>query len=178
MAIPRPAPRDYNRFYRRYVDLVPDGDLLATLSSQMTETQVLLSGIGPEREEYRYAPDKWSIREVVGHCIDTERVFAFRTLWIARGASGGQPGMDQDQWALASNAARRPLTALANEWAGLRRDLVAMLGSIDPEALERVGLASRRKIKARALPWMIAGHELHHRGLLIERYGVGEITGS
>lgn len=172
MSVPRPTPPEYNRYYRRYTDLVPDGDIVATLTNQMTETQVLLAGVPAHLEEHRYAPGKWSVREVIGHCIDTERVFGFRMLWIARGAVGGQPGMDQDAWAAASNAGRRSLGSLAGEWAGLRRDLVALIASIEPAALARTGLASRKKITARALPWIIAGHELHHRRLLVERYGV------
>ncbi len=177
MRIPRPTQHEYPRYYRRYVDLVADGDILATLTSQMNETQVLLAGVPPHLEEHRYAPGKWSVREVVGHCIDTERVFVFRALWLARGATGGQPGMDQDEWAATSNAGRRTLTALASEWAGLRRDTVTMLGSLDPEGLARVGTASRRKFTAAAFPWIAAGHELHHRQLLLDRYGLESATG-
>ncbi len=176
MAIPRPAPNDYPHYYRRYVDLVADGDILATLTGQMAETQALLAGVPPHLEESRYAPDKWSVREVVGHCIDTERVFAFRVLWIARGATGGQPGMDQDEWAAVSNAGSRPLAALAREWAGLRRDMVTMLGSLDPDGLARVGNASGLQFTAAAFPWIAAGHELHHRQLLLDRYGLGSVT--
>lgn len=170
--IARPAETEYGRYYRTYTRLVPDGAILEILNRQLTETQMLLAGVPAERETHRYASGKWSIREVIGHCIDTERVFAFRTLWIARGAVGGQPGMDQDAWVAAAEAADRPLAALAAEWAGLRRDVVTMLGSLPDSAWGRVGTASRRKFTARSFPWIIAGHELHHRRILTERYGV------
>lgn len=168
----RPASSEYNRYYRRYTDKVADGDIRETLTRQMRETQALLAAVPSTLEEHRYAPGKWSVREVVGHCIDTERVFAFRTLWIARGADGGQPGMDENLWAAASNAGARSLASLAAEWAGLRQDYVTMLGSFTAEALARVGRASRKRISARALPWIIAGHELHHRGMLEREYGL------
>lgn len=169
----RPAPSEYNRYYRRYTDKVADGDIRETLTRQMLETQALLVAVPSGLEEHRYAPGKWSVREVVGHCIDTERVFAFRTLWIARGADGGQPGMDENAWGATSNAGSRSLAALAAEWAGLRQDYVTMLGSFTAEALGRLGRASRKRISARALPWITAGHELHHRGILRDRYGLG-----
>lgn len=171
--IARPADNEYAPYYRTYTSLVPDGAILEILNRQLTETQLLLAGVPAERETFRYAPEKWSIREVIGHCIDTERVFASRALWIARGAAGGQPGMDQDAWVAASNAGERPLAALAVEWAALRRDVVTMLGSLPDDAWGRTGTASRRKFTARSFPWIIAGHELHHRGILINRYGLG-----
>lgn len=171
--IPRPADTEYAKYYRTYTRLVPEGNILEILTRQLTETQVLLAAVPPTRELHRYADDKWTIREVIGHCIDTERVFAFRALWIARGGVGSLPGMDQEQWVAATNAGDRPLATLAAEWAGLRRDVVTMLGSLDDDAMARIGTASRRKFTARSFPWIIAGHELHHRGILVERYGLG-----
>jgi hypothetical protein len=172
-SIVRPAPSEYPRYYRTYTGLVPDGDILELLTRQMTETQFLLATVPQHLEEHRYAADKWSVREVVGHCIDTERVFAFRMLWFARGASGGQPSMDQDEWAATSNAGSRTLSALGSEWSGLRRDVVSLLASLDEDALARAGIASRRKFTARSFPWIIAGHELHHVAILRTRYGLG-----
>lgn len=169
----RPADAEYPEYYRTYTRLVPDGEILETLRRQGEETQRLLASVSTDLETHRYAPGKWSVREVIGHCLDVERLFAFRALWMARGADGEQPGMDQDRWAAASNAGTRPLRDLAREWADLRRDTMTLLGSIDAVAGERQGVASGGHFTARSFAWIIAGHELHHRGLLIERYGLG-----
>jgi uncharacterized damage-inducible protein DinB len=123
----------------------------------------LLASVPPEKEEHRYAPGKWSVREVVGHLIDSERTFAFRCLWMARAAPDPLPSFEQDAWARMSNAGSRPLAELAEEWAAVRRDLVLMLRSLDEEASARAGVASGRSFTVRSFPWIIAGHELHHR---------------
>jgi hypothetical protein len=169
----RPDPSEHAEYYSRYVDLVPDGDLLETLAAQRDETRALLASVPPERETYRYAPDKWTVREVVGHLIDTERLFAFRSLWFARGAGTPQPGMEQNEWAEASNAGARPLADLREEWAAVRRATIALLGGYDEEAWARTGVASGNPISVRACAWIIAGHELWHRRGLARDYGVG-----
>lgn len=169
----RPDPSEYHEYYGRYIDLVPDGDVLDTLASQMEETRALLATVPPELEEYRYAEGKWSVREVVGHLMDTERVFAFRGLWVARGAAGDQLSMDQEEWGRTSNAGRRRLAALTEDWAGLRADTIRLFGSLDQEAWGHMGTASGRPFTTRAFPWIIAGHELYHRALLKRDYGVG-----
>lgn len=169
----RPEPGEYHEYYGRYIDLVPEGDVLKTLAAQMEETRALLASVPADREEYRYAPGKWSVREVVGHVLDTERVFAFRCLWVARGAQGGQPGMEQDDWAAASNAGARPLAELVDEWVAARTDHLHLLRGLDEVAWTRTGIASGRPFTARAFPWIMAGHELHHRGILERDYGLG-----
>lgn len=170
--MPRPDPSEHAPYYSRYVDLVPDGDLIRTLASQMDETQALLASVPPERETYRYVPGKWSVREVVGHLIDTERVFAFRSLWFARAAGSPMPSMDQEAWAGVSNAGTRALAELREEWAALRRDTIALLRGYDVEAWKRTGVASDNPISVRACAWVIAGHELWHRRGLVRDYGV------
>jgi uncharacterized damage-inducible protein DinB len=166
----RPAADEYNEYYSRYIDLVPDGDILATLTAQMAETQKLLASVPAEREGYRYAEGKWSIREVVGHLVDTEHLFAFRALWAARGAEGQQPSMEQDEWAVASNAGERPLADLAEEWAALRRAVVLMCAGFDEKAWSRRGVAGGNAFSVRAAVWIMAGHELHHRKVLAREY--------
>ncbi len=169
----RPDRDEHDAYYSRYIDLVPDGDVIDTLQAQMQVTRALLATVQPDQEEYRYAPGKWSVREVVGHLIDTERVFGFRCVWVARGAAGEQPGMEQDDWAAASNAGSRALGDLLAEWAGVRRDHASLFRGFDDDAWARVGSASGRPFSARTFPWVIAGHELHHRALLERDYQVG-----
>lgn len=169
-ALPRPETGEYNEYYARYIALVPDGDIVETLARQMKETHDLLRNVPPEQEEFRYAPGKWSLREVVGHLLDTERVFAFRALWFARGAGGELAGMDQEVWAKSSSAHSRSLGDLAWEWMGLRSANALMFASFDEEAGLRRGVASGYEVTVRALAWMIAGHELHHLGIIRRDY--------
>jgi uncharacterized damage-inducible protein DinB len=169
-ALGRPDVGEYNEYYARYIALVPEGDIVQTLAREMEDTQALLASVPAGREEFRYAPGKWSLREVVGHLVDTERLFAFRALWFARGAGGELAGMDQEAWARASTAGSRPLAELAEEWRTLRRANVLMFGAFTPEDGGRRGVASGHEVTVRALAWMIAGHELYHRGLIRRDY--------
>lgn len=155
------------------MSLVPDGDVVETLSREWRTTRALLEAVPAERETYAYAPGKWSVRDVVGHLVDVERTFAFRGLWIARGAPGELPSFAQDEWADVHGAASRPLAELVEEWGAVRRATVLLFGSLDEEAGARTGRASGYTFRARSFPWIIAGHELHHRALLGRDYGIG-----
>ncbi len=166
----RPESGEYNAYYARYIALVPEGDIIDILSREMDATQALLAAVPAAREEYRYAPGKWSLREVVGHLVDTERLFAFRALWFARGGAGELSGMDQEAWARVSSAGSRPLAELAEEWRALRSANVLMFGSFTPKDGARRGVASGYEVTVRALPWMIAGHELYHRARIRSDY--------
>lgn len=177
VTIDRPADAEYPEYYQTYTRLVPDGEILETLRRQGEETQRLLASVPADLETHRYAAGKWSVREVIGHCLDVERVFAFRALWMARGAAGEQPGMDQDSWVAQAGSDHRSLADLAAEWSGLRRDVITLLGSILPEQGLATGRASGGTFTARSFAWIIAGHELHHRRGLIERYGLGNSDG-
>ncbi len=170
----RPDRSEYAEYYDRYVSLVPEGDIALTLERQFEESRELLDAVDPERETYRYAPGKWSVRQVVGHVIDTERVFAGRALWIARAPHVELPGMEQDDWAALSNAGDRPLGELLQEWAAVRADTVALVLGMDDDALRAEGVASGVGFTVRSFFWVIAGHELHHRGILRGVYGVGD----
>jgi hypothetical protein len=168
----RPEPGEHAPYFRRYIDLVPDGDVVDTLVHQLGETLRLLQVVPVERETYRYAPGKWSIREVVGHVIDAERVFAFRAIAIARSDGVDLPSMEQEEWAARSNAHERSLDELASEWAALRRANVELFASFGTGVGGRTGKAGGNEITVRCLPWIIAGHELWHRELLARDYGV------
>ena len=166
----RPLEGEYSPYYDTYISKVPAGDVLQVLAKQLDETQALLKSIPEEQGGHRYAPDKWSIREVIGHLIDSERIFAYRALRFARGDSNPLPGFDQDEYVRASGSDRRKLADLAAEFAHLRRATIAMLGSLDENAPERRGKANNNEISVRALAYVMAGHERHHIDILKERY--------
>ena len=166
----RPDPSEHADYYAQYVAQVPDGDILATLRDQLEDTLALLTGLTEERETWRYAEGKWNLRELVGHMIDTERMFSFRALAMARSDGVDLPGMDQDEWAESSNAGSRTLADLSEEWMAVRRSAVHLFASLDAEAAERSGRASGYSFTVRSFPWIIAGHELWHRKLIEERY--------
>ena len=166
----RPEPTEHAEYYARYIAEVPDGDIVATLRDQLEDTLELIRDLPDERETWRYAEGKWNLRELVGHLIDTERMFCFRALAMARSEDVDLPAMDQDEWAATSNAGSRRLADLAEEWAAVRRSTVHLFASFEPAAATRSGRASGYTFTVRSFPWIIAGHELWHRGLMEERY--------
>jgi uncharacterized damage-inducible protein DinB len=168
----RPQADEYVGYFARYIDQVPDGDVATILESQGNATQKLLASIGEEKAGYRYAPDKWSIKEVVGHITDAERVFAYRLVAIARGEKQPLPGFDQDEYMGKANFDAHSLAELSDGLASTRRATLALIRSLDDEALTRRGVASNNPISARALAWIAAGHERHHLNVLRDKYGV------
>ena len=166
----RPVPGDAAPYYFRYIDLVPQGDVLRLLAGGVAETRRALVKLGPDRETWRYAPGKWSVRDLVGHVLDSERVFGHRAFHIARGDAAPQPSMEQDDYVATAGADRRPLAELLEELDLLRRSHLAMFTGFDRAAWERVGSAAGNPVRVRALPFIIAGHEIHHRRVLLERY--------
>jgi hypothetical protein len=171
----RPTAQEYNSYFQHYLDLVPADitDIMKHLKKQGLEMLTLMRSIDDQRGAYRYQPEKWSIKEVVGHLIDTERLFAFRALWFARGDLSDQPGMDENLWARNSNAHDRTLPELWREQHVCRTDHVYLFRSLDQAAVDRSGTASGAEMSVRSLPWLIAGHERHHLNVLKERYGLG-----
>lgn len=168
--IPRPGPGEYAPFYAGYVDAVPDGGLGAVLRAQRAEVAALLAGLDDAAAGFRYAPDRWSVKEVVGHVTDAERVFAYRLLRFARGDRTPLPGFDENRYAAQAGADRRPVAELAAEHDAVRAATLALLGSLAPDVLRRDGEASGHRMSVRALAWVIAGHERHHLRVLRERY--------
>lgn len=166
----RPTAADVASYYFGYIDLVPDGDVLEILAAELPETRRLLAGVDARRETYRYAPGKWSVREVIGHLIDAERVFGYRALHMARGSAGSLPSMDQEVWAAAAGAHERPLADLLAELEHVRGGHLALFRSFDAAAWERVGVASDVSFRVRVFPFILAGHERHHRSVLVEKY--------
>jgi len=169
-ALPRPADAEYAEYYQRYIALVPVGDIVHTLKEQLGETLELFESVPEDGETHRYAEGKWSVREVVGHLLDTERVFAFRALSMARQDGVDLPGMDQDEWSNGSHSGERPLSDLLKEWTAVRRANVHFFATLDGVTGERSGCASGYSFTVRSFPWIIAGHELWHRSLLVRDY--------
>ena len=166
----RPTPDEYAEYYGIYINKVPEGEILELMESELEATLNLLASVPAEREAFRYEPGKWSIREVVGHLVDTERTFAYRAVWFARGAPLPLPGIEQDDWAAASNAHDRPLADLAAEFKAARHSHRTMFASFDEETVMRRGVASDCTFSVRSIAWILVGHEIHHRRILAERY--------
>ena len=166
----RPAAEEHAPYYRTYLTHVPDGDVLVTLDREAEHLLQTLRSVPPDRERHAYAAGKWTIRELVGHVIDAERVFAHRALWFARAASTSLPGFEENDWARTSNANDRPLAALGEELVAVRRASVALLRSLDAATLDRRGAANGVEFTVRAVAWILAGHAMHHRRVLEERY--------
>jgi uncharacterized damage-inducible protein DinB len=144
--------------------------MLSVLTQQLESTLQLLSGIDEAKANERYEPDKWSIKELVGHLIDSERVFAYRALWIARGDKTPLPGMDQDDFVRGANFDDQTLADLATEFELVRLSTLQLFKSLSDEAWERRGTASDHEVSVRALAFIIAGHEVHHMKVLRTRY--------
>ena len=168
----RPASSEYAQFYAGYVASVPDGDIVEVLELQHRDTLAALRAVSEERAGFRYAPEKWSIREVVLHLSDAERVFTYRALHFARGGKDPLPSMDEQRWVPMSNADRRTLPDIAAEFAAVRAATVALFRGFTEAEFARAGIASGNAVSVRALAYITAGHERHHLGVLREKYGV------
>jgi hypothetical protein len=168
--IARPQAGEYAPYYDRYISLVSGTDILATLEDQRRSMMILLSGRDEGEGNFRYAPDKWTAKEVLGHVCDAERIFAYRALRIARGDTTPLAGFEQDDYVRNGPFARRPLCDLIEEYIAVRRATLSLLRNLDEAAWTRRGIASNNEVTVRALAYIIAGHELHHRRILEEKY--------
>jgi uncharacterized damage-inducible protein DinB len=166
----KPDEGEYASFYETYVSLVPAGDVVEALSRQLEEVTSLFGGISEERAGHAYAEGKWTIRQVVGHVVDGERIFAYRALAIARGERQPLPGMDQDEYMASSDFDSRALADIAAEFAHERAANVHMFRGLSEEAWLRRGTASEREVSVRALAHIIVGHVAHHVNVLRARY--------
>lgn len=166
----RPAEDEFAPYYGKYIARVPDGDLLGQLESQLQETVALLDTFGESGSGLRYAPGKWTVKEVVGHFTDTERIFTYRALCAARGEQTGLPGFDENAYVAGASFDERTLNSLMGELTAVRRASLALFRNLDDAALSRRVVANGAPISARAIAWIVAGHEIHHVGLLRERY--------
>jgi len=168
--IARPDVSEYAPFYAGYVAQVPEGDVLDLLARQIDDTAALIGGLNETQAGYRYAPGKWSIREIVGHVADAERVFSYRALRIGRNDQTPLPSFDENAWMPYGNFDARPLADLLSELRAVRQSTLALYRSFTPEAVARRGVASQKDISVRAIIYVTAGHERHHVTVLRERY--------
>lgn len=168
--IPRPAADEYLAYYGKYIALVPDGDLLAQLQHQNAVTTALLNGLTPAQGEFAYAPGKWTVKEVIGHLIDAERIFSYRALRFARADETPLATFDENMYVPNGKFGLRTLADLADEFQCVRGASIHLARHLDAVALSRRGPASGNPVSVRALLYIIAGHELHHVALLRERY--------
>jgi len=168
--IARPEPAEYSPYHERYISLVPGNDILGTLESQRRQTLILLSGRDESEGDFRYAPDKWSVKEVLGHVCDTERIFAYRALRIARGDRTPLAGFEQDDYIRNSPFAARPIAEIIEDYIAVRRAALTLFRNLDEPAWMRRGIANNNEISVRALAYITAGHEVHHRRILEEKY--------
>lgn len=166
----RPDRSEYAEYYHTYVSRVPDGDIAETLEAQRKDVVSFLSGLPNGRGGHRYAEGKWTLKEVVGHVNDVERVFGFRALAFARGDSGPLPSMEQDDYVAAGNFGRRSMAGLCEEFDALRRSHLALIEGFDRDTWDRRGTASSVSFTTRALVWILAGHAAHHMDVIRERY--------
>jgi uncharacterized damage-inducible protein DinB len=168
--IARPQPGEYAPYYDRYISLIQGEEILATLDQQRKETMLLLCGRDEEDGNFRYAPGKWTAKEVLGHVCDTERIFAYRALRIARADATPLEGFEQDDYVRNGAFANLSLADLIEEFIAVRRATLSLLRTLDEASWVRRGIANKNEVSVRALAYIIAGHEVHHRRILEEKY--------
>ncbi|MED1204091.1 DinB family protein [Heyndrickxia acidicola] len=166
----RPELNEYDPFYHRYICLAPEGNIKDVLMNQKKTAAEFFGNFSEEQSYFSYAPEKWSIKEVLGHITDTERIMAYRLLAIARGESVSLPGFDENSYVANASFNQRSLQDLIDDFLLVRESSISLIKSLQPDLLTRLGEANQSKVSVRALGYIIAGHELHHRKILKERY--------
>ena len=157
-------------YYFRYIDLAPTDDIVSFLDDQFKQTTPFLAGISEERSTHRYAPDKWSIRELLNHVNDGERIFLGRALWFARGFTDPLPSFDQEIAVAGANANQTAWADLVEEFKTVRLGTLSFFRNLPPEAWSRSGIASDNPMTVNAIAYIIGGHVAHHVNVLKERY--------
>lgn len=172
MTIGRPVPGDYAPFYQTYLDASASTDDALDLLQRQNDTLAAMALWPEAKAGHRYAEGKWTVRQVVGHMADAERVFSYRLMRIARGDTTPLPGFDENAYQLHAGFDARPLASVVAELSAVRAASLALIRSLDDAGLDRAGTASDKRVTARALVWIVAGHFAHHVGVLRERYGM------
>lgn len=167
-----PASDEYGEFYEGYISLVNGSNALQMLIEQGQNTYTLIQQLTPDKADHRYEKDKWSVKEVIGHLIDTERIMAYRALSIARGEQKSLPGYDQDDYVAHASFDERSIQSLSTEYDAQRNANISLFSSFDEEQTQRKGTANGMELSVRALVHIIVGHEKHHLDVLKEKYGI------
>ncbi|HEX9081970.1 MAG TPA: DinB family protein [Holophagaceae bacterium] len=170
MSLRRPTPGEFAPSYAPYVSAVPEGDVLAFLQVQQDEVLALFGGFSEVQGAFRYAPGKWTLKDLLQHLIDSERVFTYRALRIGRGDTTPLPGYEENAYAAAAHADRRTMGDLLAEWQAIRAASLGFFRSLPEAAWSNVGTANGVPVTARCFPYFCAGHTAHHLGILRERY--------
>jgi hypothetical protein len=168
--IGKPESSEYSGYAAKYVSLIPEGDILARLEQQRRDMVLLLSCRSEEDGNFRYAPDKWSVKQVLGHINDTERIFTYRALRIARGDQTPLAGFEQDDYVRGAEAQSCLLSDLVEDFIAVRRATVSLFRNLPKAAWMRRGVANKNEVTVRALAYITAGHELHHANILRQKY--------
>ena len=171
MTINRPDASEFAAFYAGYVGKVPDSGPVPLLEDQVARLEQL-KALPEDRANHAYADGKWTVKEVIGHLADAERVFSYRLTRIARGDQTPLAGFDENAWAKTAPHAKRPMRKVVDEMIAIRRSTLALIDSLDDTAIANTGVANNKPVSARAICWIIAGHAEHHLGILDDRYGV------
>jgi uncharacterized damage-inducible protein DinB len=166
----RPEANEYADYYHKYIEKVPGSDVLGVMESQRLQMLQLFAGRSERDGGFRYATGKWTVKETLGHINDTERIFTYRALRIARGDQTPLPGFEQDDFVKNGGFSERTLAGLAEEFGHVRNASIALFRSFGEDAWSRRGIASQKEVTVRALAFMTAGHQIHHRLILEERY--------
>jgi len=166
----RPASSEYPPFFDTYIRLVEEADLPELMARQIDETMAWYRSLSEAQAASRYAPDKWTIKEVLGHLADTERVMQYRALGVGRGDQTSFPSFEQDDYVATANSDARPWSVLLDDLKAVRQSSIQLFKSFDEAALDRVGTVNQKAMTARALGYIIVGHERHHLAILKDRY--------
>jgi hypothetical protein len=170
MSLRRPQPGEYAEAYGTYIAAAPEDDVLGFLQTQMGEVSALFAGLSEAQGAFRYAPGKWSLKDLVQHLSDAERIFAYRCLRIGRGDATPLPGFDEETYAVAAKADLHPMADLLADWRASRTASLTLFRSLDEAAWERQGTTNGRAITVRCIPYICAGHAAHHLAVIRERY--------
>jgi hypothetical protein len=170
MMVGRPLEGEFAPFYAGYVSLVPEHNIASVLEEQADEVSERMGGFIPNREQFRYAPGKWTVRQVLGHMADAERVFGFRAFCFSRGDENPLPGFDENEYVARSIFEDVPLADLVGEFRHIRQANLIVLRRLDEEGWRRIGNASGHPVSVRALAYIMAGHVRHHLEILRTRY--------
>lgn len=167
---PRPVEGDCAPYYFRYTDLVPDGDVVMHLEAQQKEFSGFIKSLNADQLQSRYAEGKWSMAEVIGHLLDSERVFAYRMMCISRGEKKDLPGFEQDDYVTAADFDSLAGSQLDEEWNAVRASSICLCKHMTAEMASRFGTANDKPVKVSAYPYILVGHVMHHMGVFRERY--------